>query len=185
MTTNRKNFRLSEEASEKLEHLAEALGASETSLVERAITALWEKWQGDERAKKMKGKTLLPRTGQPPLSFAGVLITSASSRWVSGREQNRWHEVAIYELPGGGYVLGIGYRTLWQGEEGRDIAFGMDSKEELSSFLQEDFFPEESMGEPPLRGRERWEESCEKLRRGWESILSEVYEGLGIVEDVR
>ena len=64
----------------------------------------------------------LPRTGLAPLRFSGELLAEADGYRVRGREQNRWHELAVYKTPGGKWVVRIAFRTQWQGELDYDHA---------------------------------------------------------------
>ena len=40
----------------------------------------------------------------------------------AGKEQNRWHELAIYRTAGGKWVGYVRYCTQWQREDGHDFA---------------------------------------------------------------
>jgi hypothetical protein len=68
------------------------------------------------------GKITLPRTGQAPLTFSGELLADTDGERQGGKEQNRWHELAVYRTAGGKYVIAIRYRTRWQGELDHDTA---------------------------------------------------------------
>ena len=68
------------------------------------------------------GNYTLRRSGQPPLTFRGALIAESDGERQYGREQDRWHELAIYRTAGGKYVAVIRYRTRWQGEADHDEA---------------------------------------------------------------
>jgi hypothetical protein len=59
---------------------------------------------------------ILPRTGREPLSFTGRLLAQASGKTQLGQEQNRYHELDIYETAGGRFIVSIAYRTKWEGE---------------------------------------------------------------------
>jgi hypothetical protein len=58
----------------------------------------------------------LERTGDLPLSFEGERVAQSKGKWHSGKDQNRWHDLAIYRTKGGRYLLQITYQTQWQGE---------------------------------------------------------------------
>jgi hypothetical protein len=58
----------------------------------------------------------ITRTGKAPLVFEGELIAKAGGRITAGKEQNRWHEIAIYQTTGGRMVCRISYHTQWEGE---------------------------------------------------------------------
>lgn len=63
------------------------------------------------------------RTGDVPLQFEGDLIAEASSHWMDGRENSRWHELHLFRTTAGTYVLEIAFRSLWQGEPSLNSAF--------------------------------------------------------------
>ena len=58
----------------------------------------------------------LTRTGDRPLHFSGECIAAADGKIHSGKEQNRWYELAVYRTAAGKYVVEVAYRTQWQGE---------------------------------------------------------------------
>lgn len=78
----------------------------------------------------------LPRTGDRPLQFEGEEIASADSRMISGKQANRWHELALYSTESGKYVISVGYRTQWQGELGNDTAIICASPEAVTEELR-------------------------------------------------
>ncbi len=59
---------------------------------------------------------IVMRDGQKDLKFKGELLASASDRWIAGREQTRWTEIAVYKTESGKYVIAWESITLWQGE---------------------------------------------------------------------
>lgn len=62
----------------------------------------------------------LPRAGDVPVTFAGELIAEESSFEHQGPSQNRWFDLTLYRTTGGAWVVGINYRTRWQGERDQD-----------------------------------------------------------------
>ncbi len=60
----------------------------------------------------------IPRTGDAPLRFEGTLLAAIDGVCVNGKEQDRCHELDLYQSVQGDYVLVITYSTRWQGEEG-------------------------------------------------------------------
>jgi len=64
----------------------------------------------------------LLRTGQAPLQFAGELLAESKGKWHKGQDQNRYHDLSIYRTAAGTYVVGVAYRTCWQGEDDWDFA---------------------------------------------------------------
>ncbi len=59
---------------------------------------------------------IVKRDGQRDLKFTGEIIGAASSRWLAGKEQNRWTEVKIYKTQSGKFVVETINYTQWQGE---------------------------------------------------------------------
>jgi hypothetical protein len=68
------------------------------------------------------GNYTLPRSGRAPLRFQGELLAESEGYRYTGREQTRWHNIAIYRTAGGKYVVSIQYRTRYQGETDHDAA---------------------------------------------------------------
>ena len=68
----------------------------------------------------------LERTGKPALVFTGGLLAESSGKWVSGKVQNRWHDLALYKTESGKYVAHVEYTTHWQGELGYSEAWVID-----------------------------------------------------------
>ena len=64
----------------------------------------------------------ITRDGQRDLRFTGEKLADASNQWVAGKENNRWHELALYRTATGRYVLQEEYVTRWQGETGASNA---------------------------------------------------------------
>jgi hypothetical protein len=62
----------------------------------------------------------LPRSGQPPLTFEGTLLTHSDGLHVGGKDNSRWHDLSIYRTKAGALVLCLHYTTCWQGEVGHD-----------------------------------------------------------------
>lgn len=81
------------------------------------------------------GQVKLTRTGQRPLEFTGEIVAEADSRWSAGRENNRWHELALYKTESGKYVLAVDYQTQWEGEHNHHDAWILDSPVDVESIL--------------------------------------------------
>ena len=64
----------------------------------------------------------IERTGRAVLAFRGDLVAEAPGRRAAGRDQTRWHDLALYRTAAGRYVLAVEYRTLWEGELGHTFA---------------------------------------------------------------
>lgn len=70
----------------------------------------------------MTGNYTLPRTGLPPLEFAGELVAAASSATKTGPLCERWHEVTVYRTRSGWLVAAVSYRTRRVGEHDHHAA---------------------------------------------------------------
>lgn len=81
-------------------------------------------------------KHTIQRTGKAPLEFTGKQVAQSSGKWAAGREQNRWHDITVYQTAGGKYVAHIEYHTLWEGELGHSEAEVCDA-ESVSYYLQD------------------------------------------------
>jgi hypothetical protein len=75
-------------------------------------------------------------TGDRPVTFKGDLIAQTNSRGTNGPTETRWYELALYRKQDGEYVLHIGYRTQWQGEEDTDLVEICGSEEEVAEHLR-------------------------------------------------
>ena len=82
-------------------------------------------------------KIVIKRDGLPPLSFTGEQIASASSRAVSGADQNRWIEVLIFKTKGGKYVGHVKRLTRWEGERDTSAAASYPAAADLIEWLKE------------------------------------------------
>jgi hypothetical protein len=86
------------------------------------------------------GKITITRTGNRPLSFEGKLIADSDSQNMRGGS-SRWHELALYELANGKYVVHVKFRTQWQGELPRDDAEIRDTIERIADYLRGEYDP--------------------------------------------
>ena len=62
------------------------------------------------------------RTGLAHLTFHGEKLASVVGARQGGQERDRWHEIAVWRTTSGQLVVGITYRTRWQGELSHDAA---------------------------------------------------------------
>lgn len=91
----------------------------------------------------------LPRTGDAPVTFSGSLLAESDGRMQSGRDHNRYHNIALYRTDGGSYVVSISYRTMWEGEQDQHTVETRGSAAEAVEVLRE-YDPTDSvMGFPP------------------------------------
>lgn len=91
----------------------------------------------DKEAKHASSEHTLPRTGQSPLRFQGVLLAECGGKWHAGQERNRWHNLAVYRTAGNQYVVAVGYRSCWQGELEHDTAEVVAEPKSVKVVLQE------------------------------------------------
>lgn len=79
----------------------------------------------------------LPRTGDSPLTFRGDLIAEADSQARQGPAESRWYEIALYRTAGGSYVVAVGFRSRWQGEQDRNTARVFATPAEVRAYLRD------------------------------------------------
>ncbi len=125
----------------------------------------------------------IEETGDLPLEFEGTLIFEDSSRWVNARENNRFHELSLYqvEVPEGElYVVHIHYKTFWQGEDCFSHCYQVKSKAEIKEVLQR-YDPIEYLQGYP-KG-EQWEEKQaaleQRLTFDWRQLKVNALKALG------
>lgn len=63
-------------------------------------------------------KFRIQRTGKSCISFEGECVAVSYGRVVGGKEQVRWHDLALYRTTAGNYVASVDYITRWDGELG-------------------------------------------------------------------
>lgn len=121
----------------------------------------------------------LTRTGQRPLEFIGEIIAEADSRVSAGRENNRWHELALYRTEGGQYVLSVDFQTQWQGEHDHQEAWILDSPDEVEGILTR-LDPCEHMESMPSapQFQEKDQKRRDILTRNYRVAVSELLDGL-------
>ena len=117
----------------------------------------------------------LPRSGEAPLRFRGVLLAESDGERQSGKEQTRWHELAVYRTVGGKFVVRIAYRTRWQGELDHDDAAIVDRADKVAAALRE-YDPTAHVGGFPPHAsyaeRQAW--LLADIRRRYEEQTSEI-----------
>ena len=119
------------------------------------------------------GETItLPRSGQPPLRFRGELLAESCGERQAGREQTRWHELAVYRTAGGVFVVRVAYLTRWEGELDRDEATVTDAAG-VGKVLR-DYDPTSPVQGYPPGGAyaERQARLCADVRRRYEEQVS-------------
>jgi hypothetical protein len=119
----------------------------------------------------------LSRTGDAPVSFEGDLLAEAGGHWLAGRELNRWHSLAIYDIANG-FVLSISYHTRWQGETDCDLVFVCNTPTEVKQKIREYNPVPVGIGYPPAdQYRERQSRLETDLRRQYAAAVTELLAG--------
>lgn len=124
-------------------------------------------------------KFILPRSGQAPLTFAGELVAESDGHWVNGRDQNRWHDLAVYQTASGKWVAAVAYRTRWQGETDHHTAVVCDSPAAVAKTLT-DYDPAAVVqGYPDGNAyADRQAKLCTDIRRRYAAQVSEILAAL-------
>jgi hypothetical protein len=117
----------------------------------------------------------LTRTGMAPLRIRGELVAESDGHISSGRECNRWHDLAVYQLDDGRYAVSMIYHTCWQGELERHTAVVAENARQVA-FALEDYDPcQPVIGYPAGDAyRDRQTALLRDVRRRYESQVSEV-----------
>lgn len=122
----------------------------------------------------MSEEFTLPRSGRAPLRFRGELLAESDGERQAGREQSRWHELAVYRTDGGVFVVRIAYRTRWEGELHRDEAEAATAAE-VAAVLRHYNPAAPVQGYPPGDAyAERQARLVANVRRRYESQVSEI-----------
>lgn len=121
----------------------------------------------------------LTRTGNLPLRFEGKLIAEASSKWTNGRENNRWHVLKLYRTESRNYVLAIGFRTQWQGEQNTDVVIIAKSPADIQKRVA-DFVPlPPGVGYPPGEAYiDKQARLVNTMTTSFDHLVSDLFEGL-------
>jgi hypothetical protein len=127
----------------------------------------------------------LPRTGQAPLMFSGQMLAENDGSHQAGREQNRWHALALYRADSGRYVAAIRYHTRWQGEIEHDEARICDSPAEAAEIFRLYDPAVHVQGYPPgVAYEERQARLISDLVRRYQSQVSEILDRDEFAENV-
>ncbi len=130
----------------------------------------------------------LPRTGDVPLTFSGVVVARASSQQPRTKRdtplERRWHELTLFRTTSGKLVAHITYRTDWTGELGDSVA-RVGSLPDLIDWLR-DYDPcDVVVGFPPGKGfADRQRRLLESIELGYDTALSTLLAELGAGEPV-
>jgi len=81
----------------------------------------------------------LTRTGERDLIFRGAKLAEASEHEHQGPRQNRWAEVKVFEVEGGGFVARAIHRTCWQGEQDTFHAWPCADPEAVAKAFEDHF----------------------------------------------
>jgi hypothetical protein len=128
---------------------------------------------------------IVKRTGQPGLRFEGELLAESDGKWASGKEQNRWHNLRLFQTAEGKYLLAIEYKTIWEGELDNYWAGVADNIEELKDQLSYYEPTEHIMGFPPHpQYQERQANLINWIRRRFEMQISQIFDEAGLTEQI-
>lgn len=128
-------------------------------------------------------KVKLLRTGNAPLEFEGEKIAGVSGQRFRGKQRNRWHELALYRLADGRFVLSLRYRTQWEGEAEADEAHVCADQAELLQVLRGVDPADRVQGYPPHEVyAAKQARLIEDLRVTCENLISDLLEEAGITE---
>jgi hypothetical protein len=128
-------------------------------------------------------EVVVSRSGKPPLRLKGEPLTTQDSRFVRGKERNRWFSVQVFGLPNGDLVVAMKYKSLWESEA--EFAYAKRASRDglpgaFASFLAE-FFARWNC----------WHRTNPSSARDWEllrcdlaQLLGEVCATCGVVEDL-
>lgn len=121
------------------------------------------------------GNYTLRRTGERPLRFQGERIAEAGGSHQFGRDQNRWHDIAVYLTSGGKFVVHVEYCTRWQGEADHSHVEICDQPDAVAAVLR-NYNPLELVAGFPADDRyaERQARLFRDIRLRYDSLVSEV-----------
>jgi hypothetical protein len=151
----------------------------------------WRELPGDAKRAALDAisrghNVVLHPSGRAPVAFAGQKLAEAGGRIVAGQERNRWHELALYRLAGGGqhrgpqYVLAIRYRTQWLGEHDRCEVIDSSAAGDLVAELQAYDPCGHVLGYPPGEQYEAKRARLHsQLRQDWEAAVSDLLAAAG------
>lgn len=127
-------------------------------------------------------RIVLPRTGDRPLAFDGDRLAEASSRQT---DATRWHELELHRTAGGYYVVGIFYRTQWQGETEYNQALMCETPDAVLQAIRSVDPIAHLIGFPPGAQFESRQKRLEReLVQGYRAASSKILKALG-PEEIR
>lgn len=86
------------------------------------------------RAGAVDASHVIARDGAAPLTFAGQLLATQSSRG-DGALEHRWHNIDVYLTRGGKWIGRVQYSTRWEGEYSHTAAQVFDDARGLADWL--------------------------------------------------
>lgn len=122
----------------------------------------------------------LPRTGDSPVRFDGVLLAESGSQWFEGRECNRWHELQLFRANTGDdrlWIAHVAFRTRWQGEASRDDVLVASSPAELRRILRDHEPVHDRVGSPQPAHADRQARLVAAIREQYAACVSAVLAG--------
>lgn len=119
----------------------------------------------------------ISRTGDAPLRFTGEMIAEADGQSVN-RKTNRWYEIVIYKTSDSQYVVSVGYRSQWEGEQQQDYAYVCDSPTQVRHVLRSHEPIQGRIGFPPSPQYEDRQAKLEaELCGQFDTLVSKVLTG--------
>lgn len=133
---------------------------------------------------------ILPRSGLSAVKFTGELIAEAASplpEWEKAKKSSRrWHELRLYRMESGKYVVTVGFRTRHEQESNQDTVQLCESSQDVENFLvgNDGYDPCQFLeGFPSIPKFEKHQERLEnRITNDFESRVGELLAQAGFVE---
>lgn len=121
-------------------------------------------------------------TGEVPFKFFGSITEEWGSQYIQGREQTRWHEIALYSIDDSDVeILQISYETRWAGETGYIETHHIQDELTIATLLQLYDPLAYLVGYPDGEAfAAKRADLNRRITSAWNEIKAEVYESLEI-----
>ena len=127
----------------------------------------------------------LRRSGAAPVRFCGELIAESSGQHRANREYSRYHDLAIYRVEDGGYLLHVEYVTRYQGEVGYSLVLPLASQSELVRALEAYDPCSRVRGYPDgEQHRVKQQRLLEEIRSHYQEQVSDLLESCSFTEEI-
>jgi hypothetical protein len=114
----------------------------------------------------------IARSGKQPLTFNGTVLKRSTSL---GRTKFRFHEIILYKLDDGGYVVQVQYKSQWENEQGYYFAEFCPQREDVIETLQNYNPVEHLMGYPATPSyADRQQQLIKEMTLTWENQVKDV-----------